>query len=102
MKKSIVTIFLCWCVFHGFGQQALSGIVLSDKATPVEFGTVALLKPSDSTLLYFGITNASGNFEIKSVAGGNYVLQISFIGYNTYDTVITVPNGITIAVDKSK
>ena len=92
MKKSIVTIFLSWCVFHVFGQQSLSGIVLSDKATPVEFGTVALLKPSDSTLLYFGITNASGNFEIKSVAGGNYVFQISFIGYNTYDTVITVPN----------
>lgn len=72
-------------------QQNLKGIVLNDAGTAVEFGTVALLKPVDSTLAYFGITNSSGSFEIKGVAGGKYVLQISFIGYDTYDTALAVP-----------
>lgn len=91
MRKLFVSLLCCLFFMQLNAQQNLKGIVLNDAGTPVEFGTVALLKPVDSTLAYFGITNSSGNFEIKGVAGGKYVLQISFIGYDTYDTLLVVP-----------
>lgn len=70
----------------------LTGFVFDASATPVEYATVALLQPEDSTLAYFGITDNTGAFTIKSVKDGSYRLQISFIGFDTYDTLFVVPN----------
>jgi hypothetical protein len=92
MKKGIVLLFFIGCSLLTFAQQTLSGVVVNEQGAAVEFGTVALLKPTDSTLAFFGITNQTGAFEIKAVTGGNYVLQISFIGYQTYDTIVTIPH----------
>lgn len=70
----------------------LTGYVYDPAAKPVEYATVALLLPEDSTLAFFGITDASGAFTVKSVKEGTYRLQISFIGFETYDTLRTIPN----------
>lgn len=70
----------------------LTGYIFDPTAKPVEYATVALLQPEDSTLAFFGITDATGAFTIKSVKDGTYRLQISFIGFETYDTLRTIPN----------
>jgi hypothetical protein len=44
--------------------------------------TLLLLNPADSTMLSFGITNATGNFELQNQNRRNYLLRISFIGFN--------------------
>lgn len=95
MLKRILFILVCCIATSAFAQQTLSGIVYNDAAKPVEFATVALLKPTDSTLVNFGFTGANGAFEIKQVPAANYILQISFIGFETYDSLISVPFSAT-------
>lgn len=46
--------------------------------------TAMLLQKNDSTLYKFGVTNAEGKFSLKGAKSGEYILQISFIGYNTF------------------
>lgn len=46
--------------------------------------TVMLLQKNDSTLYKFGVTNPEGKFNLKGAKPGEYILQVSFIGYNTY------------------
>jgi hypothetical protein len=68
-----------------FGQQiTFSGKVIDEKGTPLPYATAALLKPADSTLAYFGITDSNGDFEIKRAAQGKFLLQVAYLGYQTY------------------
>ncbi len=86
MKKIIFTFLVL-----GFGlltahaqRFSIKGLVADSTAAPLEWATVALLAAQDSSLVNFATSDAKGNFEIKGVAGGNYVLQISFVSYSTY------------------
>lgn len=92
MKKFAIYLV---CIFLSVGLNAqvqnLSGHVFNSESKPVEYATVALLQPQDSTLAFFAITDAEGAFSIKSVKAGTYRLQISFIGFDTYDTLLTTP-----------
>jgi hypothetical protein len=42
-------------------------------------------------MAFFGVTNENGVFEIKGVKGGNYLLQVSFLGHQTIFRYVTVP-----------
>jgi len=64
-------------------QNSLKGNVMDDKGQPLPYVTAALLHPNDSTLAFFGISNADGNFEIKGLSAGNYLLQLAYIGFKT-------------------
>jgi hypothetical protein len=88
----LITLLCSVCTAQA---QNLSGHVFSTENKPIEFATVALLQPADSTLAYFGITDANGAFEMKSVKAGSYRLQISFIGYETFDTLYAAGSAST-------
>ncbi len=65
--------------------------VIDGHGKPVEMATVALLKPADSTLAYFGISNQSGAVEIKNVNDGVYLVQVALVGYKTFYKQAKVP-----------
>lgn len=75
-----------------YGQSySLSGRLYDDQLSPLTAGTVVLLNPADSTLEYFGISNAQGHFEIRNIKEGPYLLQASFIGFQSLYSPIQVP-----------
>ncbi len=73
--------------------QNLQGIVLDGQGKPMKFATVSLLSPEDSTLMFFGISNASGVFEIRNSSKGKYLLQVAMLGYKTYYRDVQLPVG---------
>ncbi len=92
MIKYLITGLFCVTASLLFSQQqTIRGIVVNDKGEAVEFATVALMNPKDTTLENFGFTNKTGNFEVKNVSASDYLFQISFVGYFTYDTIISIP-----------
>ncbi len=72
-------------------QHSLKGRVMDTSAYAIPFTTVALLQPADSTLEFFGITNADGDFEIKGIAAGKYLMQVAFMGFKTYYKPVDIP-----------
>ncbi|NVO18898.1 MAG: outer membrane beta-barrel protein [Bacteroidetes bacterium] len=90
MKKLLLFIAIVLPAFLQ-AQSELQGVVLDEKTHPLTFATVALIKPSDSTLVYFGITNESGQFDIKSIGKGKYIIQVALIGYQTYSKPLKIP-----------
>lgn len=72
-------------------QQDLKALVIGADGKPLKFATVSLLKPSDSTLMSFGISKESGEVVIKSVKEGNYILQAAMLSHKTYYRNITTP-----------
>ncbi len=71
--------------------SAFNGMVSDEKGNPISYATIVLLEPSDSTLAFYAITNSEGNFEIKNVSSGSFILQSSYLGYKTYYQTIQFP-----------
>lgn len=53
--------------------------------------SVALLNPSDSTMAAFGVSNASGYFEVKGAGAGTYLLQVAGMGFFTQYRKVSLP-----------
>lgn len=92
MKNNFIKRYsLLALIFFGLSSLAftqninVTGKVLDKKSGETMPGsTVMLLNPSDSSFYKFSTTNTSGIFSIKGAKAGKYILQISFIGYDSY------------------
>ena len=60
----------------------------SDEALP--FVNVALMRPTDTVFMRGATTDIDGNFVIKDIDPGQYILQASFVGYESYHSLIDV------------
>ena len=71
--------------------QSISGII-ADKSSkqPIEFATVQLLHTGDSTVINTTVTDRKGKFMLDKIAAGNYILRLSFIGYEKAVLPVTV------------
>ena len=91
-KSLFLGVLLSLFVLQANGQKwSLTGRVYDDQAEPLLSGTVVLLNPADSTMEFFGITNAQGQFEIRNVKEGSYLLQASFMGFQTFYSPLRIP-----------
>jgi len=81
-----ITLFLLVALHCSmtFAQSAkLSGKVIDENTgNPIPYANITLKLKNDSLRILGGITNHEGIFTLGSVAYGNYVLKISFIGYD--------------------
>ena len=72
-------------------DRHLTGTIVDEQGQPVAYANVAVMNPSDSTLLSGGVSNESGYFVIPyetppTVGGGRegaVLARISFVGYKT-------------------
>lgn len=60
----------------------IRGVILTEESLPLELANVALLSVN-SVFLQGTCSRADGQFELHPVAPGNYILQISCLGYRT-------------------
>ena len=91
-KSTLLFIFL-FVVKISFAQhQSLTGHVLDEKGNALEYVSAALLNPKDCTLAFFGISDNNGSFVIKDVTNGKYLVQLSFVGYQTQFFPLEIPN----------
>lgn len=75
---SMLTVGQLWA------QGKISGRVLDSKSGEnVEYASVAVLNPKDSSLVTGTVTAPNGTFSVK-VAQGSYLVRITFMGYTTY------------------
>ncbi|MDR2887568.1 MAG: TonB-dependent receptor, partial [Bacteroidales bacterium] len=92
MKNLFITLAIfSLCAFSLTAQHQLSGIVRNEAdGSPIPYVTAALLR-SDSSAVTGIMTGADGKFTIQNVASGNYILQVSFIGYERAFRNVNVP-----------
>jgi hypothetical protein len=91
MKPVLVVLFLFASVAAYCQSYQVRGELLGEDATPLASAAAVLLDPSDSTLMYFSVTGHDGRFLMANVRGGDYLLQISLIGYNTQYRKVGLP-----------
>ncbi|QMU63513.1 MAG: TonB-dependent receptor [Flavobacteriaceae bacterium] len=80
MRTSIMTLFFSTLLFFSaISQNSVKGIIKdSDSEDPIEGVSVKIL-----TTTIVGVTDANGAFELTNFSNGNFILEISFTGYET-------------------
>lgn len=81
-KHRILTLLsLMMCGISLMAQIQLTGVVRNSKTdSPIEFASAVLLK-SDSTVVRGTTTDSVGRFKLNVPAVGEYLLKVSYIGY---------------------
>ena len=59
----------------------INGSVIDNKNTPLIGATIVILD-QDTSMIAFGITDDSGNYEVYDIPPGQQILQISYTGYS--------------------
>src|SRR5947209_17692723 len=83
MKKICFALLAVLSFAIHAGAQKVNGTVkgiLQDSlcAAPLADATMSLVRAQDSSLVSFTVTSHTGNFEIKNIEAGSYILIRSF------------------------
>ena len=94
MKKYILLFTLAFAMTSlAFGQATkinINGLLLNESDEPLVGATVVLLQASDSVLKSFGMTNSKGEFILRRVEAGEFIIQASFLGFAKHSKALTV------------
>ncbi len=63
------------------GQFDISGVVADSAGTGLRGAMVVALTRADSVLTKFATTNSTGAFTLRRLPPGDYILQVTFVGY---------------------
>jgi len=88
MKYVFLIVFFCIPVLSYSQSYDFTGTVTDSIDMPLIGATVVFLNPQDSVMAGFGITNGKGKFTIDDIKEGSYSLQITYIGYGTFENLV--------------
>ena len=88
LKKRFFLLFVAFLTLSGMAsaqEWKVSGTVRDAKSgEAMPFVNVGLMRPADTVFVRGAATDLSGHFEITGVKPGTYLLQASFVGYQTH------------------
>ncbi|TVQ90498.1 MAG: TonB-dependent receptor [Bacteroidetes bacterium] len=94
MHKSLTTILFFLTFLSLNAQNTIIGIVKNaENNSPLEFSQIALMEKQDSTLVTGTTTDLDGRFRIETRRGGDFLLRVSFIGFEELWMPVTVESG---------
>ena len=92
MKRNILSLFFCMIACNMYAQHQLTGIV-KDPANgeAIAYATVALMAAADSSIATGVTTDTAGMFRLSGVRNGEWLVRVSFVGYETVYRQASVP-----------
>ena len=80
--------FLCLFLSSSLFAQngSINGKVLDNEGVAVSFANVVLHTSADSSMVKVEYTNDDGSFQMMSIPQGEYWLNVSFVGLDSYNS----------------
>lgn len=80
-----------------FAQEySIKGKIVNEKQEPLSFVNVLLQREKDSTIVQGTSSNQNGVFDIQDIKSGDYLIKISYIGYNIYQKLIDIKSDLDL------
>ena len=92
MKKHFITLLaLCMClIMPAIAQNKVTGTIVEEaNGKGIPFVNVGLFRQADSVFVSGAASDDKGRFELLA-PNGDYRLQVSAIGFQTYEQMLTV------------
>ncbi len=78
------------CMVFALAQNSVSGVIRDDAGAALVGATVRL-----SGTGYGSVSDATGEFRIGNVPSGNYVLEVSFVGFETHTEELEIADNVS-------
>ncbi|MEO0731251.1 MAG: TonB-dependent receptor [Bacteroidota bacterium] len=91
MKRS--TLFFFYLFFTAkilFAQAEVTGKIVDTTSLSLPGANVVLLRSTDSLLTAFATTDDKGTFRMQDVPAGDYLMRVSFLGFERPDKLISI------------
>ena len=88
MKAMIMFISMLLVQSMAMASNRISGWVVDDNDTSPLIGATVVLSDDSGKQVMGVTTDTDGRFELKEVTTGNYTLQCSYVGYDTFIMVL--------------
>ncbi|THH41613.1 outer membrane beta-barrel protein [Neolewinella litorea] len=88
--KILSLLCLCFVAAGLHAQSEISATVVDTTGTTLPGANAILLRTSDTLLTSFGTTNNKGVFIMQNVPAGEYILRVSFLGFERPDQPLTI------------
>lgn len=106
MKPIAILVLLACMIQAGIAQNRanLTGKVVDSASNEIlELATVAVVNPTDSSLISYTVTNKTGEFTLHNLPSDKAIkLVISFITYNNFRKILTLQKGETLPLGTIK
>ncbi|MAM30191.1 MAG: TonB-dependent receptor [Flavobacteriaceae bacterium] len=101
MKKFLFAIIALLSLCTVTAQSIkVRGVIKDTVSQPLEFANVVATVTSSGAIESYGITNEKGMYQLDLPKGETYTLKASFLGYDTQEKSVTVPeDGDDITLD---
>lgn len=66
--------------------------MIDERSEPLSYAQIVLLNPADSTLKYYDVSDTKGEYQIKHIKPGPYLMQYSYIGKKIIYENIIIPS----------
>ena len=102
MKRALLLLTIILLSLNVLKAQYTISGTLADSTSneKLMFVNVGLMRASDTAYIAGAATNDKGYFKLEHIPGGNYIFQVSAIGYQTYKKIIEVTADINFGVIK--
>lgn len=104
MIKYTATLAILW-LFSTFsfaqgGNYAIEGTVVDSTDAPLEWASILLFNPQDSTMMAFAYSDAKGQFKMKNLKSRDYILKIGFLGLTAYEDSLYLESDLNVGIVK--
>lgn len=89
MKKIWIALLTTAFAFNCMAQTKAAGVagsVVDTKNAPVEFANIVLMNQQDSSIAKMDVSDMDGKFSFNEIPYGDYFMEISYVGYATFDS----------------
>lgn len=84
-KSPLLIVFLFFSIISGiFAQQQFTGTIVDSQTKEPLFGAYVFIKNQDGETLQSSYTDFDGKFKINRPIIKEFLLELSFIGYQTF------------------
>ena len=94
MRKLLLGIALLFVGFCISAQTTITGVLIDDSNDALPLANIMLHRMPDTAFVKGVASDDNGNFTIKDVAKGTYMIKISYIGYDDFSKKISI-DGLT-------
>src|SRR5689334_9986555 len=88
---TILLIAVCFSVFSQVTSVTVSGVLKDNKSSQViPFVNVVLKSEKDSAFVSGTVSAEDGRFTLTNIPPGNYLLEISYVGYTRIEQALRI------------
>ncbi|MCB4808537.1 TonB-dependent receptor [Tamlana sp. 62-3] len=97
MAQKLTNFIFLLCSILSFSQEfSLSGFIKDENKFPIAYANVVLLNAETNKSEKGTISSESGDFFIEKIAPGNYVLKISYLGFEEYTKDLVISESVNL------